>query len=64
VSISAIASQAATPTKDTMEQTLQLLDYIATQEEAVFTYRASNMKLAMHSNASYLDEPQAHSRAG
>ena len=43
--ISAITSQAATPTEDTIEQTLQLLDYIATQEEAVLTYSASGMKL-------------------
>jgi hypothetical protein len=47
-----------------MEQTLQLLDYIATQEEAVLTYSASDMKLAVHSDASYLSEPQARSRAG
>ena len=62
--ISAITLQAAKPTKDTMEQTLQLLDYIATQEEAVLTYSASNMKLAVHSDASYLSKPQARSRAG
>ena len=62
--ISAIASQAAKPTEDTMEQTLQLLDYIATQEEAVLTNSASDMKLAVHSDASYLSEPQARSRAG
>ena len=47
-----------------MEQSLQLLDYIATQEEAVLTYSASDMKLAVHSDASYLSEPQAQSRAG
>ncbi len=47
-----------------MEQTLQLLDYIATQEEAVLTYSASDMKTAVHSDASYLSEPQARSRAG
>jgi len=47
-----------------MEQTLQLLDYIATQEEAVLTYSASDMKLAVHNDASYLSEPQARSRAG
>jgi hypothetical protein len=33
--ISAIASQSSKPTKDTMRQTLQLLDYLATQEDAV-----------------------------
>jgi len=62
--ISAIASQTAKPTEDTMEQTLQLLDYIATQEDAVLTYSASDMKLVVHSDVSYLSEPQAHSRAG
>jgi len=62
--ISAIALQAAKPTEDTMEQTLQLLDYTATQEEAVLTYSTSDMKLAVHSDASYLSEPQARSRAG
>jgi hypothetical protein len=62
--ISAIASQAAKPTEDTMKQTKQLLDYIATQEEAVLTFNASDMKLAAHSDASYLSEPGARSRAG
>ena len=62
--ISAIASQAAKPTKDTMKQTLQLLDYIATQEEAFLTYSASDMKLAVHSDASYLSEPRVCSRTG
>ena len=62
--ISAIASQAAHPTEDTLKQTMQFLDYIATQEEAVITYSASDMKLAAHSDASYLSEPKARSRAG
>ena len=47
-----------------MRQTKQLLDYIATQEEAVLTYNASDMKLAAHSDASYLSKPKARSRAG
>eukprot|EP00804_Cyclotella_cryptica_P007549 CCRYP_010638-RA/>CCRYP_010638-RA protein AED:0.05 eAED:0.05 QI:0/0/0/1/1/1/3/0/1237 len=62
--ISAIASQSAAPTQDTMTQTLQLLDYLATQDEAVLTYHASDMVLVAHSDASYLSEPQARSRAG
>ena len=37
--ISAIASQSSKPTTDTMQQTLQLLDYLATQEDAVLSYR-------------------------
>ena len=62
--VSAIASQSSNPTKDTLEQTKQFLDYVATQEEAVLTYNASEMLLAAHSDASYLSEPNARSRAG
>jgi hypothetical protein len=43
---------------------LKLLDYIAMTEEAVLTYNASKMILAAHSDASYLSEPKARSRAG
>ena len=62
--ISAIASQSVTPTEETMRQTQQLLDYIAIKEEAVLTFNTSDMKLAAHSDASYLSEPKARSRAG
>ena len=62
--ISAIASQAAEPTEETLRQAMQLLDYLASQEEAVLTYKASEMILAVHSDASYLSEPKARSRAG
>ena len=47
-----------------MRHTEQLLDYIATQEESVITFKASKMELAAHSDASYLSEPKARSRAG
>jgi hypothetical protein len=60
--ISAIALYSSKPIKDTMRQTLQ--DYLAMQENAVLSYHASNMILAVHSNASYLSKPKAHSRAG
>jgi len=62
--ISAIASQSAKPTMDTMDHTKQLLDYLATQEDAILTYHGSEMVLAVHSDASYLNEPKARSRAG
>ena len=62
--ISAIASQASDPTEATLRQTTQILDYLATQEEAVLTYKASQMILVVHSDASYLSEPKARSRAG
>jgi hypothetical protein len=57
--ISAIASKASKPTEDTMQQTLQLLDYLATQEDAVLSYHASNMVLAVHSGTRYLSKPKA-----
>ena len=38
-----------------------LLDHIATQEDSVFTYDASDMKLTVHSDASYLSDPKARS---
>ena len=62
--ISAIAAQQANPTETIMAQTKQLLDYVASQDEAVLTFSASEMKLAVHSDAGYLNENNARSRAG
>ena len=62
--INAITSQSTNLTKDTTRQTQQLLDDIATQEEDIFIYSNSDMRLADHSDASYLSEPKARSRAG
>jgi hypothetical protein len=47
-----------------MQKCRQLLDYAASQEDAIVTYRASDMRLAIHSNALYLSKPKACSRAG
>jgi hypothetical protein len=47
-----------------MQQTLQLLDYLATQEDAVLSYHANYIVLAVHSNASYLSEPKPQSLVG
>ena len=47
-----------------MKQTQQLLDYILTQEEAILTYRRSDMKLAVHSNTIYLSYPNSQSQGG
>jgi hypothetical protein len=46
-----------------MQQTLQLLGYLATQEDAILSYHASDMVLAVNNNASYLSDPKACSRA-
>ena len=64
VALSAIASEQATPTKKTMEKVDQFLDYAATNPIAIVTYHASDMVLAIHSDASYLSEAKARSRAG
>jgi hypothetical protein len=62
--LSALASEQASPMELTMEKCLQLLNYAATQDDAILTYKASDMILAIHSNASYLSEPKAQSQAG
>jgi len=62
--LSAIASDQATPTQNTMANCQQFLDYAATQEESVLTYKASNMILAIHSNSSYLNEKHSRSQVG
>ena len=64
VALNAIATQQASPTQKTMERVKQLLDYCASQEEAVITYHASDMILAIHSDAGYLNEIKSRSRAG
>ena len=62
--ISALTAQQSKPTQATMKRVQHFLDYAATQEPAVTTYRASDMVLAIHSDASYLNEEEARSRAG
>ncbi len=62
--LSAIASAQAAPTEKTMQKCLQFVDYPASQEDAIVTYQARNMRLAIHSDALYLSEPRARSRAG
>jgi len=62
--LSSIASQQANPMEKTMVLCKQFLDFMASQEDAVLTYRASDMVLAIHSNASYLSKPKSRSRAG
>jgi hypothetical protein len=64
VALSAIASKQAAPTLETMEKVKLFLDYAATHPDAVLTFKKSNMVLAVHSDASYLTEPKARSRAG
>ncbi len=62
--LNAIAMQQAALTVSTMEEIKQLLDSCASQEEAIVTYHASDMILAVHSDAGYLNERKSPSRAG
>ena len=59
-----LAMQQANPTVNTMIKVRQLLDFAATNLDAIVTYHASDMVLAGHSDASYLLESKARSRAG
>ncbi len=58
------ASTHAEPTQETMDNIKLFLDYTASNQDAIITYNASNMVLAIHSNASYLSKPKGRSRAG
>ena len=62
--ISSIATEQAKPTEKTREKIQQLLDYCATQEEAIITFNASKMILCIHSDAGYANEKNARSRSG
>ena len=63
----ALGSLAAAQTKGTQataQACAQLLDYAATHPNAKIRYYKSDMVLYVHSDASYLSEPNARSRAG
>jgi hypothetical protein len=62
--LSSLATEQAKVMQKTMEMVQQLLDYCATQEEAIITYTASNMILNAHSAAGYLNKKNGRSRAG
>jgi hypothetical protein len=60
--LSAIASTQAKPTEETMARCKQFLDYVATNQDAILTYKRSDMVLTIHSDALYLSEPKACSQ--
>jgi hypothetical protein len=62
VALSTIASAAKSAA--TAQAITQLLNYCATHPDAVVRYHASDMVLHVHSDASYLSEAHACSRAG
>ena len=64
VSLRYIAFQQSKATKKTYEETLWPRNYAASHPDAMICYRARNMVLHIHSEASYLLEPQARSSSG
>jgi len=62
--LSSLAAAQATPTTHTLSLIKWLLDYAATNPNAILTYTKSDMVLAVHSDASYLSKPAARSRVG
>ena len=56
--------QVSKPTENTMKRVKQFLDYMYTHPDAKIRYRASDMILNIHSDASYLSATKARSRAG
>ncbi len=62
-SLSKLASDQTTSTGKTEKATSQFLDYAATNPNAIIKYYPSDMILKVHSDASYLSEQFARSRA-
>jgi hypothetical protein len=63
MALSSIASKQTRGTTNTMAKAKQLLDYLATHPDVTIWFRALDMILNVHSDASYLSETKAHSRA-
>jgi hypothetical protein len=64
VALGTLASAQSQSTQATALAVTQLLNYCATHPDAVLRYSASDMHLHVHSDASYLSESKARSRAG
>ena len=62
--LSSIAGRQADATENVEKEVKHFMDYCATHPNAVVRFMASDMVLALHSDASYLSEPGAKSRAG
>ena len=62
--LSALASVQSKATKHTLELVRWLLDYVATNSNAILMYKKSDMILAVHSNASRLSKSEARGRVG
>jgi hypothetical protein len=62
--INVLASEQSNATKITADKVIKLLNYCNTHPETKIRYHESDMILHIHSDASYLSEKEAKSRAG
>jgi hypothetical protein len=62
--LGSIATQQENLTENMMKNVRQFLDYASTHPNAIVTYRASNIVLAGHSDASNISEFNGCSKAG
>ena len=63
VGLNTIAIQQSSAKENTLKITEELLDYAATHPDAKIRYKESDTILQIHTDASYLSEPKARSRA-
>jgi len=63
MALSTIASEQTKRTERTMEKALQGLDYLATHPDATVPFCTTDMVMNIHSDASYLSEPNSRSGA-
>jgi hypothetical protein len=61
--LSSLASQQSKATEQTARDAITFLNYCATHPDAKLRYQSSDMILKVHSDASYLSESKARSRA-
>jgi hypothetical protein len=64
VALSSLSSQQTKGTEHTAEDAVKFLNCCATHPESIIQFKKSDMILQCHSDASYLSESQARSRAG
>ena len=63
VALNKIGAQQASPTTDTVQKKKVLMDYAATEPDAVIRFHASNLCLHINSDATYIVQPKARSSA-
>ena len=64
MALNSLAAVQKNPTIETAKQITQFLNYITTHPDTITEYRKSGLVLHIYSDASYISEPEARSRAG